>query len=95
MKSRERVIRAIEMTGPDRVSISHTTLTGAFRRHGEALHRLYQEYPSDCINLGATGEGEFSGQVGQTCSPARYDPGVHGKAHAHLAGTGDRRLSGA
>ncbi len=64
MKSRERVIRAIEMTGPDRIPISHTTLAGAFRHHGEALHLLYDKYPSDCVHLGATGEGEFSGRAG-------------------------------
>jgi uroporphyrinogen decarboxylase len=64
MKSRERVIRAIEMTGLDRIPISHATLAGAFHRYGDALRRLYEEYPSDCLNLGATGEGEFSGQAG-------------------------------
>jgi uroporphyrinogen-III decarboxylase len=52
------------MKGPDRIPISHTTLAGAFHRHGDTLRHLYEEYPSDCINLGATGEGEFSGQAG-------------------------------
>lgn len=37
MNSRERVIRAIEMTGPDGVPLTHATLPGAFKRYGEAL----------------------------------------------------------
>jgi len=64
MNSRERVIRAIEMTGPDRIPIAHSTLPGAFIRHGERLEDLYRKYPSDVISLGATGEGEFSGKAG-------------------------------
>jgi len=64
MNSRERVIRAIEMSGPDRIPIVHSTLAGAFTRYGERLNGLYMKYPSDVISLGATGKGEFSGKAG-------------------------------
>ena len=49
MNSRERVIRAIRFTEPDRVPIMHRTLPGAFRRYGKALEDLYARYPSDVL----------------------------------------------
>jgi uroporphyrinogen decarboxylase len=63
MTGRERVVRAIEMTGPDRIPIAHTALPGAFRKYGRRLRRLYERYPSDIVTLGATGQGEFSGRA--------------------------------
>ncbi|MHB0876748.1 MAG: uroporphyrinogen decarboxylase family protein [Anaerolineae bacterium] len=64
MDSRERVFRAIEMDGPDRVPVSHSTLPGAWRRHGDELRRLYCRYPSDVVLVGDTGAGEYAGAAG-------------------------------
>ena len=36
MSSRERVKRAIEMSGPDRVPLTHATPPGAVARYGPA-----------------------------------------------------------
>lgn len=49
MDSRERIIRAMELTGPDRVPVMHRSLPGAFRVHGRALEELYERYPSDVL----------------------------------------------
>lgn len=49
MNSRERVIRAIEFAGSDRVPIMHRTLPGAFKRYGRKLEELYFKYPSDIL----------------------------------------------
>jgi hypothetical protein len=64
MNSHERVIRAIEMTGPDCVPITHAALPGAFARHGAALEDLYRRYPSDAISVGGATTGEFGPQIG-------------------------------
>jgi hypothetical protein len=50
MNSRERVIRAIEFTGPDRVPFEHAVFPGAFHRHGMALVELLNQYPDDFGN---------------------------------------------
>lgn len=47
MKGRERVIRAIEFEGPDRIPIMHSVLPGAMDRHGKRLEELFLRYPSD------------------------------------------------
>ena len=64
MNSRERVIRAIEGSAPDRVPLTHATLPGAVSKYGEALHALYRQYPSDVVNVGAATSGEFGPHVG-------------------------------
>jgi uroporphyrinogen decarboxylase len=64
MNSRERVIRAIERRGPDRIPLTHATLPGAVARYGEALAELYRRYPSDVVNVGAATEGEYGEQIG-------------------------------
>jgi uroporphyrinogen decarboxylase len=64
MNSRERVIRAIERSTPDRVPITHATLPGAIARYGTALVDLYARYPSDVTNVGAATAGEYGPQVG-------------------------------
>jgi len=64
MKPRERVLRAIEMTGPDRVPLTHATLPGAFRRHGSALEELYRRYPSDVYHVGSATSGEYGPTIG-------------------------------
>ena len=52
MNGRQRVLRAIKMTGPDRVPIMHGTLPGAVARYGEALENLYRRYSADVLNVG-------------------------------------------
>jgi len=64
MNSRERVIRAIEMSGPDCLPITHAVLPGAFARYGTALEELYKRYPSDAISVGGATTGEFGPQIG-------------------------------
>ena len=64
MSSRERVTRAIERGGPDRIPLTHATLPGAVARYGEALAELYRRYPSDVVNVGAATQGEFGAQIG-------------------------------
>ncbi len=73
MNSRERVIRAITFTNPDRAPIMHRTLPGAFRRYGEALEELYARYPSDVLlsptlrapfrHASPAGEGAGAGMI--------------------------------
>ena len=70
MNSRERVIRAIEFAGPDRVPIMHRTLPGAFKRYGGQLEDLYARYPSDVL-LSPTLRAPFS-----FTNPAREGSGV-------------------
>ena len=47
MISRERVLRAINFKGVDRVPIMHGTIPAAFLKYGKDLVGLYQKYPSD------------------------------------------------
>ncbi|MCK4323869.1 MAG: hypothetical protein KAW89_05015 [Armatimonadetes bacterium] len=47
MTSRERVRRAVQFDGPDRLPILHGVLPGARWRHGQALERLIDEYTDD------------------------------------------------
>ncbi len=70
MNSRQRVIRAIEMTGPDRVPVMHCTLPGAVARYGKALADLYEKYPEDVVEVGSATSGEFGPEIG---TPSR-DP---------------------
>ena len=64
MNSRERVTRAIEMSGPDQVPLTHATLPGAVARYGAALEDLYRQYPSDVLNVGSATSGELGPQIG-------------------------------
>ncbi len=64
MTSRERVRRAIEMTGPDRVPITHVTLPGAFLKYGHALEALYARYPADSVSVGSATYGEYGPEIG-------------------------------
>jgi uroporphyrinogen-III decarboxylase len=59
MNSRERVIAALQFSGPDRVPVMHRTLPGAFRVHGEKLTALYERYPSD-VMLSPTSNAPFA-----------------------------------
>lgn len=47
MNSRERVLRAIEFGGPDKVPIFHAFLPGALIRHGEKIRKIFIRYPQD------------------------------------------------
>ena len=68
MNSRERMIRAIEMTGPDRVPVTHATLPGAEARYGQKLQDLYARYPSDVylteLQTGGMSTGEYGPEIG-------------------------------
>jgi uroporphyrinogen-III decarboxylase len=65
MNSRERVIRAIEQTTPDRVPITHATLPGAYAHYGSALDDLYRRFPSDVADVGAATTGEYGPRIGE------------------------------
>jgi hypothetical protein len=50
MTSRERVRRAIEFDGPDRIPFHTFVFPGAWKRHGQALADLLNEFPDDFGN---------------------------------------------
>ncbi len=50
MTSRERLLAAIEFTGPDRCPVHHYVFPGAIWRHGQALLDLADRYPDDFGN---------------------------------------------
>jgi uroporphyrinogen decarboxylase len=50
MTSRERMLAAIEFTGPDRCPIHHYIFPGALWRHGRRLLDLVEKYPDDFGN---------------------------------------------
>ena len=64
MNSRERVRRAIEMTGPDRIPISHAALPGAIKRYGAKLDEIYRRFPSDLLSVGGATGGEYGPEIG-------------------------------
>ncbi|MEM0053453.1 MAG: uroporphyrinogen decarboxylase family protein [Nitrososphaeria archaeon] len=63
MNQFERVVKAIEMKGPDRVPVKHSTLPGAFLKYGKLLEEIYERYPSDIIYLPMANEEEYSPQL--------------------------------
>ncbi len=50
MTPRERILAAIEFTGPDRCPIHHYIFPGALWRHGQRLLDLVERYPDDFRN---------------------------------------------
>ena len=50
MTHRERILAAIQFTGPDRCPIDHYVFPGAFWRHGDRLMKLLEGYPDDFGN---------------------------------------------
>lgn len=50
MTPRERILAAIEFTGPDRCPIQHYVFPGAIWRHGQALLDIAARYPDDFGN---------------------------------------------
>ena len=50
MNSRERILAAINFTGPDRCPIHHYCFPGALWRHGQKLLDLVDKYPDDFGN---------------------------------------------
>ncbi len=50
MTHRERILAAIEFTGPDRAPIHHYCFPGAIWRHGQRLLDLAEKYPDDFDN---------------------------------------------
>lgn len=65
MTGRERVRRAAEFDGPDRIPFHTYVFPGALERHGEALVELLSEFPDDFGNRDvhlpepSAGEGDF------------------------------------
>lgn len=52
MNSKERMIRAITMTSPDRIprrDLSDLAWTSVHKKYGEALYELYRRYPVDVL----------------------------------------------
>jgi len=47
MNSRERVIKAIEFDGPDRVPIIHNPTLAAIKKYGAKLQKILEKYPED------------------------------------------------
>ncbi len=64
MNSRERVIRAIEFGGPDRLPYRHNVLPGAYLRYGAALSELLARYPSDFAETGYREPSEYGAAIG-------------------------------
>jgi uroporphyrinogen decarboxylase len=65
LDSRERVTRAIEITGPDRLPIFHTYLHGAYLRYGKELLQLLERFPGDFAETGYAERGEFGPTIGE------------------------------
>ncbi|MEM4177943.1 MAG: hypothetical protein QXS29_10315, partial [Nitrososphaeria archaeon] len=63
MNQFERVVKAIEMKGPDGIPVKHSTLPGAFLKYGKLLEEIYERYPSDIIYLPMANEEEYSPQL--------------------------------
>jgi uroporphyrinogen decarboxylase len=55
MTPRERIVAAIEFTGPDRCPIQHYVFPGAIWRHGRALLDIAEKYPDDFGNAAIKG----------------------------------------
>jgi uroporphyrinogen decarboxylase len=64
MDSRERVHRAVEFTGPDRLPFLYNILPGARLRYGPALDALLQRLPEDFARTGYTEPGEYGERTG-------------------------------
>jgi uroporphyrinogen decarboxylase len=65
MDGRERVTRAIEFAGPDRLPIRHILLPGALLHHGRALQALLARYPEDFSPTGYREAAEYGERVGE------------------------------
>ena len=70
MNSRERVRCAVEMKAPDRIPLTNATLPGAYDRYGEALHDLYDKYPSDVCHVGMATYGEYGPEINKPSKDA-------------------------
>jgi len=70
MKSRERVIAAINFERPDRCPITHNPLPGAVLKYGKKLFNIFRRYPSDF------GPSEFKVPNIKDLHPG-YQKGIH------------------
>lgn len=64
MDSRERVVRAIERTGPDRLPFLHSALHGFSQRYPQAWRELQARYPGDFAETGFKEPEEFGAVIG-------------------------------
>ncbi|MFQ5808202.1 MAG: uroporphyrinogen decarboxylase family protein [Armatimonadota bacterium] len=86
MTPRERILAAIEFSGPDRCPIQHYVFPGAIWRHGRALLDIAEKYPDDFGN---------SAIKGNTQPPLEEDEGIEDVIEWQDAwGTVWRRLRG-
>jgi len=64
MESMERVTRAVEFEGPDRVPISYAGIYGAaFEKYGELLKKILGQYPSDFSSSGFSAIGVYRREI--------------------------------
>lgn len=87
MDSRERVIRTLEFSSPDRLAVDIWTLPATKLRHGDKIDALYERYPTDFASIpgpldhGMTPElfepGEFTDQWG--CGWVNLQRGIIGE----------------
>ena len=64
MDSRERVFRALERSGPDRLPLFQQLLPGAHLQYGETLAQLLSRYPTDFSDAGYYGDTEYGPAAG-------------------------------
>lgn len=63
MTPRERILAAMEFTGPDRAPIHHYVFPGAWLEHGDRLLELLERYPDDFGNEGPLGNRHLAQQL--------------------------------
>ncbi|HID95471.1 MAG TPA: hypothetical protein EYP53_05365 [Candidatus Latescibacteria bacterium] len=88
MTSRERVIAAIEFSGPDRIPHRHAFLPAVFDRYGDRVKKLLRRFPSDFAgdegvrpDGSAFRTGQFTDQWGCVWTVPR--PGFGGQVTVH------------
>ncbi len=64
MNSRERVIRAIEFGGPDRLPVIYNVLPGFARSYPRELAELQRRYPTDFAETGYVEFNEYTREIG-------------------------------
>jgi len=92
MDSRERVIRAVEFEGPDRVPNGSYALPGGYYRHGKKLEDLFLHFPSDFHQFVASWTAEagdsvpYKGGINKDpwgCVWRNPNPGIFGRIIEH------------
>lgn len=85
MNSRERVIRAIEFKGPDRVPLLHGVLPAALLKHGQALVDLLNELKNDFgVTWGMPKREDITGPYAEGTCTDDYGVTWHNDYHGML-----------